>query len=103
MIILDPDMNGCTVWCVDSYFPENFVTNVKGTASEVVNQIIPYITEEVEIRNQWGHKWRSLELKDEVFIDNCILSKAYIDIFSTLGYCIQIIPSRHPSVHFRKE
>ena len=98
MIILDPDMNGCTIWCIKSNFKENFVSHIKGDYRNVLDTLLPHITTYVERKDKLGNKYQTLVLTDEVYIDRCTLSSAYEDIFKYLGLYLRILPSKTSSV-----
>jgi len=100
MIILDPEMGGCHVWCIDSNFKENFVSYIKGTPKEVLNIILPYITTYVDAENQWGNRYKTLTLTDMIYIDQCPLSREYVDICSSIGLYINIVPGKSSSKYF---
>ena len=98
MIILDPDINGCTIWCVKSNFKENFVSHLKGDYRTVLDALLPHITTYVERKNKLENRYQTLVLTDEVYIDRCELSRVYEDVFASLGLYLHILPSRTSSV-----
>lgn len=94
MIILDPDRDGCTVWCVNSPFPENCISHIKGTPEEIVKTILPYITEYIPVRSRWGNRYDQCVLKDIVYIDQSPLMHPYVQIFNDMGFYIHTLPSK---------
>lgn len=99
MIILDPERDGCHVWCINSNFKENFVSFIKGDCREVINTILPHITTNIQCRNQWGNRCKVLVLTDMVYIDHSPLSHRYEDIFNSLGLCLNVIPTKSSSTY----
>lgn len=98
MIILDPDMNGCTIWCIKSSFKENFVSYIKGDHRHVLDTLLSHITTYVERKDKLGNNYHTLVLTDEVYIDRCGLSQVYKDIFNSLGLFLHILPSKTSNV-----
>lgn len=94
MIILDPDRDGCTVWCVNSFSKENFVTYIKGNCREVFYTLLPRITTHIVSRNQYGNTQKLLVLKDMVYIDNSSISVPYVDMFNNEGLYIETLSHR---------
>lgn len=102
MIILDPDINGCTIWCVKSNFKESFVSHLKGDYRTVLDALLPHITTYVERKDKLGNRCQTLVLTDEIYVDQCVLSRVYEDVFASLGLYLRILPSRTSNV-FRME
>lgn len=102
MIILYPDINGCTIWCIKSNFREDFISHIKGDYRTVLDYLLPHITTYVERTDQLGNKCQTLILTDEVYIDSNTLSNTYENVFINLGLCLHILPNRMSSI-FRME
>lgn len=92
MLILDPEINGCTVWNIHSKKSEDCVSYIKGDAKKVITSLLPYITTYVDGRDCWGNRTKYLALIEELYIDRNTLSCVYVDIFNDLGLYINVLP-----------
>ena len=88
MVILDPDIYGCTMWLINSPIVgyKNKVTHIKGkTSVETCKLIISRLAEYKDVKNQWGNFVKRLSWIDDVYLDISAFGKCYKDIFKDYG------------------
>lgn len=83
MILLDPDINGCIIWLINS--PANDyksnVTYIKGNIEEVCYSLVKHFTFYQMIKNQYGNYVKELCWVDEIYLDIAAIGKVYKDVF----------------------
>ena len=99
MIILDPEMNGCIVWLINSPISEkNKVTHIKGeTIEEICKGLINRLTTYKRVKNQWGNYINKLCWKDIVYLDITAMGHAYKDVFRHYGLPVEDITPGSPN------
>lgn len=96
MIILDPEINGCTVWLINSpIVDKNKVTHIKGgTVEEICKELINRLTTYKRVKNQWGNYINKLCWKDCVYLDIAAMGHVYKDVFKHYGLDVEdVVPS----------
>lgn len=99
MIILDPEMNGCVVWLINSPITEkNKVTHIKGgTIEEICRELINRLATYGYVENLYGAYVKTLIWKDIVYLDITSMGHMYKDVFRHYGLPVEDITPGSPN------